>query len=703
MTVTKDVAEVRLDDEVVPVSEPARPRERRWTAWLVGAGALLAGLCFVLVDIYYNHGRYVPPLDDAYIHMQYGAQIGRGEFLRYNDGDPISTGASSLLYVLLLGSFYAVGFNGPLLLPAAVIFGVVCHALTAAGVVVLGRRLAGPVVGAWSGALTAFSGPLLWGAASGMEISATALLLVSTLLVLTREVPHGVFRFTPVLVALAALARIEAMVFLVAVPVLMICSIWRRPGRKVAARIGATAWSALPFVVVAAQLLFYKIATGSASPNGSQAKSHLNMPNLTISELAGEVSDNFAAFMQILSGIERQDFTFPGALLLAAVGAAVLARDRGPRRWVGWTLGVGTVLALGAISTLGTALWQEVRYLQPFLPLFTLVAVIGLADLGGRLRAGSRGPVALLAVAALFTALSVPQWVHRTVQDSGGIRERVVALASWMNGALPPGTRVGVHDVGAAAYLSDHPTVDLVGLTTNGLAKPALNGMGALYEELREMPVDQRPEYVAIYDRMPEGVQLDQLADAQLFGVPVLALPTMTVYEADWSLIDTGDRPMSPVRGEIRDYVNVGSMASEEAHDHDVAPADASFQPLTAVRTVEEGGHQVVDSSRHVRGEEEFVLHDLVPGESVRLVARTDSSSPKPGMYTGARLVRVFADDTEVTTHYLEPDPKGWSETTITIPAELVTDSELTIRMGSAQGYGGPYPDYQSFGYWAIQ
>ena len=264
MTVTKNVVEARLDDQVVAVPAPAKPRRRRLSAWLVGAGALVAGLCFALLDVHYNQGRYIPPLDDAYIHMQYGAQIGRGEFLQYNEGDPISTGASSLLYVLVLGLFHVVGLNGPLLLSSAVVFGVVCHALTAAGIVVLGRRLAGPVAGAWAGGLTAFSGPLLWGAVSGMEVSMTALLLVATLLVLTSEAPHARFRFTPVLAALAALARVEALVFLSVLPALMFVAVWRRPGRKLLGRIGMTAWSVLPFLVIAAQLLFYEATTGHA-------------------------------------------------------------------------------------------------------------------------------------------------------------------------------------------------------------------------------------------------------------------------------------------------------------------------------------------------------------------------------------------------------------------------------------------------------
>ncbi|TDC99335.1 hypothetical protein E1181_29665 [Saccharopolyspora terrae] len=702
MSVTNDLVEPELSEPTRRGNIPAsRWRADRTALWAVPLLALLAGLSFVLVNVHYNGGHYIPPLDDTYIHLQYGKQIGQGEFLRYNDGDPISTGASSLLYVVVLGALHFLGMDGGLLMPAAVLSGVVCHALTAGGVLLLGRRVAGPIAGVWAGVLVALSGPLLWGASSGMEVSITSLLLVATLLMLVREAPSGVFRFTPVLVALAALCRLEALVFLLLVPPLMMVLSARR-GRNLATRIASVAWCALPFAVIAAQLLFYLVTTGHSSPNGSQAKSHMSMPNLSLGELAGKTADNFSAFMEILAGLNRQDFAFPGALLLAALGVAVLVRDGGTRRWVGWTIGIGTLLALGAISTMGTALWQQVRYLQPFLPLFVLAAVIGLVEVGKRLRLGDKAPVALLAVAGLFTALSVPTWVHNAVQDSGGIRERVVALAAWTKGNLPEGARLGVHDVGAAAYLGGHPTVDLVGLTTNGLAKPALHGMGALYEELRAMSPDDRPDYIAIYDRMPNGVQLEHLADAGVLGAPVLSLPVMTVYKADWSLIDTGDVPMRPFRGTIRDHVNVGSMDSEADHDHEVHTSRAGFQPLTEARTLETGGHEVVDSARHIVGEEEFTLRNLLPGEEVRLIARHDSAGPKPGLYTGARDVRVIVDGTDLGKHWLKPETKGWSETVITIPAHLVTSSELTVRLAALTSFG-PSPDYKSFGYWAVQ
>ncbi|TDD48103.1 hypothetical protein [Saccharopolyspora elongata] len=678
----------------------ARWRRDR-SPWLVLVVALVAGQCFVGVNLYYNSGHYIPFLDDAYIHMQYAVQIGQGDFLRFHDGDPISTGASSLLYVTLIGAVYLAGVQGSMLLPAAVMLGVVCHALTAAGITVLGRRLAGRTAGIWAGTLVALSGPLLWGATSGMEISFTALLLVCTLVMFTAEAPRALFRFTPVLAALAALSRLEAFVFVSALSLVMIVNCWRRPGWGSAQRTGWALWCALPFVVTAAQLGFYKLATGSASLNGSVAKSLFSAPNFTLGEFASSVAGNVGQLLAILIGMSRQDFTFPGALLLAVIGVTALMRRGGVRRMVGLVTVVGTSLAVLAISTMATALWQNVRYLQPFLPLFVLAAVIGVGSVTSWFsgRVGRQVSIGLLSVAALFTAVSLPTWAHIVGQDSSTIRDRVVTLATWTKGHLPPGVRIGVHDVGAAAYLGGHKTVDLVGLTTNGLAKAAINGMGSLYEELRAMPPRQRPDYIVVFDAMQIGVQLQKLADASLFDEAVVKVPEMTVWKANWSLADTGDRPMTPVPGQIRDYVDVGSMRSERDHDHDVHESRMDSQPGTLVRTADYAGQRVVDSARHVLGEEEFTLHNLVPGRPVRLIARHDSGQPNPD----ADTVNVVVNGVGIGPHRLAPDARGWAESTITIPPELVTDSEITVRMAAMQEFVGPYPDYDSFGYWAVQ
>ena len=61
-------------------------------------------------------------LDDTYIHFQYARAIAEGHPFRFQAGEPISTGATSLLWPAILAPFYWVGFRGNLLLwPAWVI------------------------------------------------------------------------------------------------------------------------------------------------------------------------------------------------------------------------------------------------------------------------------------------------------------------------------------------------------------------------------------------------------------------------------------------------------------------------------------------------------------------------------------------------------------------------------------------------------
>src|SRR5690606_29363991 len=115
------------------------------------------------------------------------------------------------------------------------------------------------------------SGPLLWGAASGMEVGLTAVLVTGSVLAFVRERPVGLFRWTPVLAALLALVRPEGMFFAFTLSAAMVWTLWRAHGF----RFGRLALCCLPLLVGVAQYAFYRLATGTFSANGVQSKSHL--------------------------------------------------------------------------------------------------------------------------------------------------------------------------------------------------------------------------------------------------------------------------------------------------------------------------------------------------------------------------------------------------------------------------------------------
>ncbi|HEY6422226.1 MAG TPA: hypothetical protein VIY28_03050 [Pseudonocardiaceae bacterium] len=693
---------------------------------MIGAFAFLLGAAFVVVDLTYNQGKLIAPLDDAYIHLQYGSQLGQGRLFQYNTGDPISAGASSLLYAVVLGVAYAAGFQGKLLLPFAVGFGVLCFSLTASCVYALGRRLAGTQVGVWSGLLVALSGPLLWGATSGMEIGLVALLVVASLLLFTREAPLGRFTFTPILAALLALARPEGLIFAAALSGAMCWTIFGRIRRRRCARttgLARVAWSLLPLAAGTGQLLFYKLATGSMVANGVQSKSLLyDRPVFYPTEFIDRAAVNLRGFLEVFGGLSTHEFTFPGAIFFVVLGVFCLVTRSSAWRPLVVAVTAGLVAVMVSVSTLVSAHAHNLRYMQPFMPVFILLSVAGVCGLLGAVRIGnSQRTVAhgLLATVLVFSLISLPTWALRLGQEAATIRETDVSVGNWINGNLPPDATVGVKDVGAVKYFSNHRVVDLIGLTTNGLAHASNNGIGTLYEVLRHMPVQQRPDYFAAYDTGP-GPLIDDLRDSGVLGSSPLMtfdvkspLPAnsglivpfvqLGIYRADWSLAGTGDQAKTP--GTVRDYLNVGDLASERAHSYRPEPAQVGMQPTSMVKRVSlPDGRQVIDSGRSIIGGERFAAHGLAPGRPLIITSRADVTEVlTEDQARGLPDLLVLANGVPAGIWHRPNTGKIWDESSFTIPGALVTGPSVELELAPPRPLLSPYPEYKSFGYWFSQ
>lgn len=710
------------------VTPPSTDRSTRAPV-VSGAAALLLGAGFVAVSVAYNRGSLVPPLDDVYIHLQYARQLGDGEPLRYQPGAEITTGASSLLWMVLLGAAHAVGFDGRWLLAVAVAGGVVGVALAAAFTSAAATRLGGRAAGWWAGLLTALCGPLLWGGASGMEVGLLAALVTGTLLSYLRERPR--FRWTPVVAALLALTRPEGFLVAAAFTAAMAWTLlrscpgtppgelswlrWQRgfPSGRAAAR-GLLV--AAPVVVFAAQLLLFRVLTGTSQANGVLAKSWLHTGFLHQPlEIADHVQRNVAALLASLAGLSGQDVLAPLALVVAVLGVAALAARR--ERTLAVALGGGLVLVVAAVATLTTAMWQDLRYLQPFLPLLLLLVVLGAGLVPHRAARGG-----LLAVVLLFTVAATPAWALRLGQQASAMREGPVSVAQWIAGNVPPGDVVAVNDVGAAAWFGGHRTVDLVGLTTNGMAAPSLNGPGTLYEALRALPPDERPQWFAVFDRWG-GVPVADLGRAGLLGTepvitfglagparPISASAPQTcqidrscdrvsIWRADWSAADSAQAPDAPVPGRIVDHLNVGDTADEAAHGWTTDPPVLGVQPDSVLdRAVVAPGRLVADSGRHVVGGETFTLGGTVPGRPVTLTGRIGAGPALPGERT--RVVAVDVDGRPAGEWTL-PDAQPWAQASFTVPGELVTGDRVTVTTRPVAPLLAPYPDYRSYGWWA--
>jgi hypothetical protein len=672
--------------------------------------AILVGCLFVGTNLYYNRGgvsdngvNISAPLDDTFIHLQYGRQIGEGEWLRYNDGDPVSTGASSLLYVLVLGAAHFLGFSDGNLLVFAIILGAGLLVLAALLGYGLGRRLAGERAGLWSGALIAANGAFAWGATSGMEVALFSVMILATLLALVQELTSGRFLLTPVLAALLALTRPEGLLFAGVITGGVVFVLLRDPRETrpdALRRSVAVFYAFLPIAAGVAQYLFYRVASGSGVPNGVLVKSLLYEPIFYPTEFLDEVSSNLTEItLKVFMGLEPENYLFPGTFFFCVLGIWYLAFKDTRHRTFAVMSGTALALAVASTATLGTWGWHYHRYLLPFFPPVLIFAVVGFCSFA-TLRRGTWLPGALAGFAILVSLLSLPTWAAITGGASLQVKEQQVSVGYWIRENLPSGARVGINDAGAMRYYGGHPTVDLIGLTTNGLALPSRNGSGSLYEALEEIPEEKRPDYFAVYpdwfsDFYASGVFDEEIARFSLSSRPevagIVGGSEVSVFRADWGLARSGETFRGG--GTVKDTLDIADLASETEHDYEMHMPLIGLEPanlLTRKRSPD--GEVILDGGRGLPGAEEFTIRGLSRNRPVEVVMRTTSAP---------FALQVQADGRHVGEWDFQPSGSRWQQATFTIPAESVRSGSLRVRLSPPED--APLETHTAYFYWFVQ
>ena len=697
-----------------------RPKARTPSKMKYSAGstiilalALLVGCLFVGTNLYYNRGdlsdeglNISAPLDDTFIHLQYGRQIGEGQWFSYNDGDPVSSGASSFLYVLLLGAAHFVGFSGANLLGFAIIFGTVLFVLSALLGYGLGQRLAGERAGLCSGILIAANGAFGWGATSGMEVALFSVLILGTLLAFLRELSSGRFLLTPILAALAALTRPEGLLFAWVITGAVVFVLLRdlRKSRPYSLRSSlAVIYAFLPIAAGVAQYMFYTIATGSSVQNGVLAKSLLYEPVFYPTEVLDAVFQNLTKLsLIVLTGLEPGNYLFPGTILFCVLGTVYLALEDARYRTFAVASGTALVLAMSSTAILGLPGawgWHHYRYLLPFFPPVLVFAVVGFYSLRSLTRK-TWLPEALASFAILCSLLGLPVWAATTGGNSLQIKEQQVSVGYWIRENLPPGASVGVNDAGAMRYYGGHRTVDLIGLTTNGLALPTRNGVGSLYETLEKMPEEKRPDYFAIYPTWFPGFEASGVLDQEIARFAISDRPEVAgivggsevvVFRADWSLAQSGEAFQG--EGSVKDTLDIADLGSETEHDYEMHMPLIGLEPanfLTRERSPD--GEMVVDGGRGLPGAEEFTIRGLSRNRPVEVVMRTTSAP-----FT----LQVQADSRYVGEWAFQPSGSRWQQATFTIPAESVRSGSLRVRLSPPED--APLETHTAYYYWFVQ
>ncbi|MCC7447655.1 MAG: hypothetical protein IT324_09575 [Anaerolineae bacterium] len=690
--------------ELAARDTPARHRFMAWVILCCLVGSLV--VLYVAAGLHASGGSTpVMPLDDTYIHFQYARSIAEGNPFRYNPDQPPTSGATSLLYPILLAVGYTIGFQGELLAWWALAIGALCW-IGSAWLIYRTSHTDGEnersshLIALAMAILFTLTGSLSWAFMSGME---TGLMIVATLLTLWYVV-NADRRGVIVAGTLAALTRPEGLAIgVIALIYIVSCETSRR------AMIKRLPLYAIPVIAGLLQPLINLLTTGSATASGMQAKSYLyNVPADTGVTIQNMLMVAGRIWRELFTGFSPDGGWYipPGLLVLAVLAVlATLMPVVRERKLYPAVVVLGWLLALTlAISTLETAFWQFKRYQQPVIALLFPLAAWVLTSPPSPLSASREGAtryrrVLAIIVLPLFIVFSLRttfNFLQTYAQNVHEVASSQIPMARYVTQTIPPNAIIGVHDIGVVRYLGNHTTYDVVGLTTPGAARAWRNGPGSTFEQMVTSP--WRPDYFAIY---PDARGLTYLADTGLSRDKLAAFPSTKpqynvasatnsgqyVYKADWTFAGFASQPHQPaslaaITGmKQMDVINVADLASEDAHHYrwwEAAKrpgfatelyeiAYASCQPMPDNPTC-----KVLDGGRLITGGEEMTIATQ-PGQDLIWITRVHPRN--------AATLGVSVNGKQIATRVIPPIPGQWMEIATLIPGTLITGTQTQLRI----------------------
>ena len=687
----------RLAGTVPPVTQVASLTPARSTRWiqraitvapLVVAVGLLAWRSIVAIRA--RVGHVGAALDDAYIHFQYARALAEGHPLRFQAGEPLTSGATSLLWPAVLAPFWKLGMRDEAIVWPAWILSFLALAGLAWEAGKLAERLAGRTAAIGAGAMVLGLSAFTWYAASGMEVVPFAWAIARTTRRTSEWVEAGPEGRSPrlagELVALAwvaTLLRPEGALQAVLVAVALAGFPRDRAWRERARALGAFG------AVVALPLLFW-ILTGNPRSNTAVAKLLPGNPYFVGSALTDRVGAQAKQLVNVLLNGEVWSAEFlphnGAAVWLGGLGAIVILGWRGKARFRAAAV-LLLALTMFAPCFYNTFLWNRLRYLWPFMTGW-LVGLACLARVAGELlgalhpRWRSATPV-ICGVFAGLLGSKIDGAIDDVSWSVSGIDRQQVALGRWAADNLPEGARIGLNDTGAIAYFSGKKTFDVVGLTTEGEARYYVAGPGSRFEHYEKMRGTGRlPTHFIVY---PDWMGIPSLLGEQLneatvsdSGRSILGGETMVAYEADWSKLGSGEKPWTPVATDPIDVLDVADLESEADHDYRLLGA-GEWEEIAREGSTPDGD-DIVDGGRSRRTRERFVLH-LRPGVAARCLARFEGGPES--------VASVWAGDEPVGKLAVDYAP-GWVEREFTVPASLAsarTPVELRASGGAITTY----------------
>lgn len=476
------------------------------------------------------------PLDDAWIHVQFGQNVASGHGFSFNPGVP-SSGSTAPLWTLLLAMPMRAGI-GPI--ASAIGLGQVCLWIAALSAMALVKQLThSRAAGVLAGVAVVLAPRLVWAGLSGMEVPLYAALVTSALAVYVRALNRrdGGGGWWGVLAGLAGWARPETFMI---VP-LLVGHWWWTGARDHDGRLTRRWWlaPALCAAVIAGFVAFNMWTGGRILPNTFYAKTYGMGTVLSLAEGRGWDALNDAGRypFRFLEEVTRWQATqllwlFGGAL----PGVLLLLGLLGNPAPAGGRLIVAVLFTMPILKALTAPepgiMVHDGRYIAHLLVLAIAVCAVGFAGMSRLAR--PRWVVPALAVAALAQlGGGVDRGAMVYASEVRNINDLQLVTARWLVAHTTPGARIATNDIGALAYFTRRFIVDTEGLVTpEAIAPKRARRLAAFLEH-------QRPDLLVIFPEWyPElSSRTDILTEVARFSAErvVAGGRTLVVYRMPWS------------------------------------------------------------------------------------------------------------------------------------------------------------------------
>ena len=650
-------------------------------------------------------GPWSAPLDDVFIHFDFARQAARGHPFEWSPGAGYSSGGTSLLYPFVLVPGFWLGLSGLNLMQWAAVVACVC----VFGTLLALRRL-------WRGLPRATSyllppvflcvGALDWSLWSGMEV-ALFLGLWSLAIVawddlwLAADDARAPF-------AQAALLGISGLLVCATRPegigalfVLAATALWKQRRR---AALGLLLLAALALVpagsVLAGHALANRCLTGDSTAAGALVKLEMHHPYLTQAEGISAWWFHFKYQVLRVTQYHFADISWVGWSVWLIAGYALWAPST---RRVAVVLWLSMLTWVSIVALNGQVRWQNERYTMPAVAWLLTSGALGLGAAFAqfeRRRVRSLIPALCgVLLSGLFLWRQAPRFREQLWffgRASRNIYDQHVRTGRKLRDEFrPQPTRVLVGDAGAIPYISDLPSLDIIGLGGfHGLpfARATRQNVAAGIELIERLKPAERPDILAIYPSWWGDFPLwfgRRIDEVPVRGNVICGGASKVLYQPRWESLDRSEQPYSLAPGERRvDGVDMADLVSEHEHGYALSNGSVGHVLMKLLQNPALPHEDLWDAGRVVPPgvRESFTLSGLDPERSVALIVR--------------------AAPTEVTVLELQAEPNvqkrlelprrdGWLEQRIELGTPGV--SRLAVRLSS------PSVERVLFHVWAVQ